>query len=158
MPWRSASSGAAASATRLGDPLRTTSLVHDTYLKLAASEGTPCRDREHFLAIAAKAMRWVLVDHARRFGANKRSANGERVELDAGVAKSDILPANLLAIDEALTRLAALDERRARIVELRFFGGLTVEETATILGISTPTVKRDWRLARAWLYREIHGR
>lgn len=130
----------------------TTSLIHDVYMRLA-QRGTPFRDRSHFLCLAARAMRFVLIDRARRLGAAKRAANLARTLDEATIpAVDDVL---LFDVDEALTKLAGFDERKSRIVELRFFGGLSVEEAAEALGLSPATVKREWTLARAWLYREI---
>jgi RNA polymerase sigma factor (TIGR02999 family) len=117
----------------------------------------PWQGRAHFFGVAARAMRCVLVDHARRRGAAKR-ASGQRVTLDEEIAVTDDHTLDVAAIDDALQRLAALDERQARIVELRFFGGLEIAQTAEVLGISPATVKRDWLLAKAWLYRELSGK
>ena len=135
--------------------LRTTSLVHETYLKLARHEAMRCEDGRHFLAIAAQAMRQVLVDLARVHGTAKRGGARARVPLDLHVAVSAAPNAEVLAVDAALRRLMELDPRRAQIVELRFFGGLTVEETAEVMQLSPATVKREWPLAKAWLHREI---
>lgn len=141
-----------------GNPLRATSLVHETFLKLANRGDVPYHDRAHFLAVAARAMRWVLVDHARRKGASKRGAGNRGEPLaDAGPPAKDEPQEDLLALHEALERLAAVDERKARVVEMRFFGGLTLDEIAQALDVSPATVKRDWTLARAWLFREVGG-
>jgi RNA polymerase sigma factor (TIGR02999 family) len=142
---------------RRGAPLHTTSLVHETWLRLARGGSSPVRDDEHLLALAARAMRCVLVDHARRRAALKRG--GPHALADAGeLAGRDPLPGlDCVALHEALERLAALDERKARVVELRFFGGLEIEEIASVLAVSPATVKRDWPLAKAWLYRELGG-
>ena len=140
---------------RAGAPLHTTSLVHETWLKLARRCAAPVRDGEHLLAVAARAMRCVLVDHARRRQALKRD-RARALEPLAELASLDPLPGvDCLALHEALERLAAIDERKARVVELRFFGGLEIEEVAEVLAISPATVKRDWPLAKAWLYREL---
>ncbi len=135
-----------------------TSLVHETYLKLAAGEDLVFRDHGHFLATAARAMRFVLVDAARRGGAVKRNGGVQNLSLDEfPVVASTVPQAEILAIDDALSRLQSLSSRQARVVELRFFGDLSNEEISEALGISLATVKRDWRLAKAWLYREVHG-
>src|SRR5262249_42837332 len=131
------------------------SLVHEAWLRLAPHGGMSVRGRGHFLAIAARAMRHVLVDNARRVHAQKRGGDRERVALLDEPAATHERDPDLLAVDEALTRLAQLDPRKARVVELRFFGGLELEETAEVLGVSVATVKRDWVLAKAWLHREI---
>jgi RNA polymerase sigma factor (TIGR02999 family) len=130
-----------------------TSLVHDAYVRLTG-RGLRFRDRAHFLCLAAKAMRHLLVDRARQRGAAKRGGGYTAVQLDESIAMAMDGP-DLLAIEDALSRLCAMDERKGRIVELRFFGGLSVEETADVLGASPATVKREWSLARAWLSREI---
>lgn len=134
--------------------LNTTAIVHEAYLKLAGGDGSYA-DRAHFLGVAAKAMRHVVVDHVRRQQAQKRGGGADVVPFRdtlIGEAPSD----DVLALDEALRRFAAVDPRGARIVECRFFGGLTIEETAAALDISTPTVERGWRAARAWLYRDLN--
>ncbi len=143
---------------RAGAPLHTTSLVHEAWLRLARRSSAPLRDDEHLLAVAARAMRCALVDHARRRAALKRDLG--RVQGSAAdLASLDPLPGiDCLALHEALERLAMIDERKARVVELRFFGGLDVEEVAEVLRISPATVKRDWPLAKAWLYRELGGK
>ena len=135
------------------DPTRTTSLIHDVYMRLAA-RGVKFRDRAHFLCLAARAMRMVLIDRARRRGAVKRGGGLATQTFDDGIAAAVDGP-DLLGVDEALARLAAFDERKSRIVELRFFGGLTVEETGEAIGLSPATIKREWTLARAWLFREL---
>lgn len=140
---------------RPGHTLQTTALIHEAYLRLVDAQDVEWQNRAHFFAIAANLMRRVLVDHARRRGADKRGGSQIRVPLDEAAAVADETDIDLLAIDEALNRLAAIDEQQARVVELRFFSGLSVEETAAALGVSTTTVKRDWRVARAWLRREI---
>ena len=137
------------------DSTRTTSLIQDVYVRLAG-KGLKFNDRAHFLCLAARAMRMVLIDRARRMLAAKRGVQRTMPLLDDELAPAPDAP-DLLAVEEALTRLAGLDERKARIVELRFFGGLAVEETGTVLGLSPATVKREWALARAWLLREIEG-
>ncbi|HEV8112427.1 MAG TPA: ECF-type sigma factor [Planctomycetota bacterium] len=136
--------------------LQATALVHEAYLRLVDEKAQASfESRAHFLCVAAKAMRSVLVDHARRRGAGKRSAAGERITLSQIGETLDADSPDLLALDEALTGLAAMDETLARVVELRFFGGLSVEETARVLSVSEPTVVRAWRVARMWLQREL---
>jgi len=133
--------------------LQPTALVHEAYLRLVDQRVGTWENRAHFLGIAAQAMRRILVDHARRRGTAKR--RGARVTLDDAVAPPTGPSVDLLEIDAALGRLAGLDARQARVVELRFFGGLTLEETAAVLGVGPATVKRDWTVARAWLHREL---
>jgi RNA polymerase sigma-70 factor (ECF subfamily) len=135
--------------------LQTTALVHDAYLKLAAHSRLDVQDRRHFFAIAARAMRQLIVDHARRRATQKRGGPVEDLPLEEGQVALDERAGEIVAMDEALDRLAAVDERLSRIVELRFFGGLSVEETAEILDSSPRTVKRDWRKARAFLHGEL---
>jgi RNA polymerase sigma factor (TIGR02999 family) len=134
--------------------LRTTALINEAYLRLAGAAAASVRDHQHFVALASRIMRQVLVDHARGHLAAKRQA-GVRVTLSEAADIPDQSDADVLAIDEALTSLSELDERQVRVVELRFFGGLSVSETAEALHISVATVKRDWTLARAWLSREL---
>jgi RNA polymerase sigma factor (TIGR02999 family) len=136
-----------------GHTLQTTALVHEAYLRLVGKSRAQVRDRAHFFAIAAQAMRRVLIDHARRKRAGKRDA-GEVAPLAAGAALT-VPDHELIALDRALVRLADLDARQARIVELRFFGGLTAPEAAEALGISEATVNREWRAAKLWLRREM---
>ena len=140
---------------RRGHTLQPTALVHETYLKLADKLQPQWRDRVHFYAVAAQLMRRILVDHARRHGADKRGGRLLRVSLDEGAAQVEARALDLLALDEALERLAKRDPRKARMIELRFFGGLSLEETARASGVSVPLVVKEVRLARAWLYREI---
>ncbi len=138
-------------------PLRTTELVHEAYEKLVDHGAVDVEDRHHFFAVAARAMRQVLVDYARRRLAEKRGGDAETVSLDT-VARSNVpaeSPEELLVVDDALDRLAAEDERMAQVVECRFFGDFTLQETADVLGVSRATVIRDWRTARAWLNREL---
>lgn len=134
--------------------LQPTVLVHDAYLRLVGQRNTSWQNRSHFFGIAAQAMRRILVDHARRTKAAKREG-GERVTLDDAVADRPGRTVDLIALDDALEKLAALDPRQARVVELRYFSGLDIEQTASILGISPATVKRDWTFARAFLQREL---
>ena len=137
--------------------MNTTALVHEAYLRLADGDLADFEGRSHFLGVAAKAMRHVLVDHARRRSAQKRGGGLARVDLTdaARLASGPAHDHAVLALDAALDQLAALDGRKARVVECRFFGDMSVEETAAALGVSTPTVKRDWRMAQAWLYRTL---
>ncbi len=140
---------------RPGHTLQPTALVHEAFLRLVGSPGVPA-GRSDFIALAATAMRRVLVDHARARKAAKRGGDRRRIALDAAQAPGeDPGEVDVLALDESLERLAALDPRQARIVELRFFGGLGVEAVASVLGVSARTVEADWRMARAWLRREL---
>jgi len=141
---------------RPGNTLQTTALVHEAYLRLVGQKAVDWQNRSHFLGIAAQMMRRILVDHARRRSARKRDAGAYRIELeDRDPGSGPDREPEILALHEALTELERLDERQARIVEMRFFGGLSVEETAEAVGVSTATVKREWRTARAWLRSEI---
>ncbi len=134
------------------ETLNTTAIVHEAYLRL--SEGNAAwNDRAHFLALAARAMRYVLVDHARARIAEKRGGGARPVSLDEGALPSADRAEDLLAVDEALVRLEQHDPRLGQLVQLRFFAGLAYEEIAPVVGLSVPTVKRDWARARAWLYR-----
>ncbi|HXH50357.1 MAG TPA: sigma-70 family RNA polymerase sigma factor [Terriglobia bacterium] len=135
--------------------LQTTALINEAYIRLIDVRRVNWQDRAHFYAVCARAMRRILVDHARSRGYQKRGGGNIRVQLDeaSGIAWS--LDSNLLELDEALNRLSALDPRKGRVIEMRFFGGLSVDETAEALRISPETVMRDWKLARAWLYREL---
>ncbi len=139
--------------------MNTTAVVHEAYLKLVNAPAIAWEDRSHFFAVAATAMRQVLVDYARRSSTGKRCVRARAISLDdldsSDGIRVDPRNDNLLALDAALTRLAVLDERLARVVNLRFFGGLSVEETALSLGVTDRTVKRDWRRARAYLHSEI---
>lgn len=140
---------------RAGHSLQATALVHEAYMRLLKDEDLSFENRAHFLGIAARSMRQILVEHARARDAEKRGGERHRVTLDEGVAAGGPVDVDLLALEEALERLAALNADHARIVELRFFGGLTNEETAAALDISPATVKRAWAVARAWLFREL---
>ncbi len=135
--------------------LQATALVHEAYLRLVGSGSKDWQDRRHFYGVAARAMRRILVDHARRHRSDKRGGRLRAVPLSEAELASLDRDVDLVALDEALTRLAAFDERKCRVVELRFFVGLTAEETAKTLGLSTRSIEREWRLARAWLYREL---
>jgi len=143
---------------RPGDTLNTTALVHEAYLKLHGASVFQPQDRRHFFAVAARAMRQIVVDHARGRAAQKRGGAYQRVDLDAATISSEDSGAALLALEDALRKLATLDGRLAQVVELRFFGGLSVEETADVLQIDPRTVKRDWRKARAVLYLTLEGK
>jgi RNA polymerase sigma factor (TIGR02999 family) len=136
--------------------VQATELVHEAYIRLHRGEASGWQNRTHFLAIAAISMRRLLVERARARHAAKRGGARIQITLDDNLLATDDAP-DVVAIDEALGGLAALDARQARIVELRYFGGLTVDETAAALGISPATVKRDWSVARAWLIRELQG-
>jgi RNA polymerase sigma factor (TIGR02999 family) len=141
---------------RDGHTLQTTALIHETYLKLIDQKNVNWQNRAHFFGIAAQAMRRILVDYARERHRAKRGGVAENLPLEAAtLAVSGEREIDLEALDEALTRLAELDGRQARIVELRYFSGLNIEETAKVLGISNATVKSDWKSAKAWLYQEI---
>lgn len=142
---------------RSSHTLQPTALVHEAWLRLINQHGASWQNRGHFFAIATQAMRRILVDHARRRDAAKRGEGKHRVDVQelAGVLSSPLPDDRLLALDTALDKLAELDERQAHVVELRFFGGLSVEEVAEVLAISPTTVKREWATARAWLFREV---
>ena len=140
---------------RPGDSLQTTGLVHETFIRLAGAHQVDWQDRKHFLAVAARTMRRVLVDLARAQLTAKRGAQPVQVTLDSGVAATAPPQLDLVALDRALDSLAALDARKVQVVELKFFVGLTVEETADVLNVSPDTVARDWRMARTWLLRAL---
>ena len=143
---------------RPGHSLQATALVNEAYLRLVDVQRVHWQNRAHFLAMAARMMRRILVDHARGRLAEKRGGTMQRVTLgDAGAEPSAHDGLEVLALHEALERLAALDPEQARLVELRYFGGLGIEETAEALGVSAATVKREWAVARAWLRRELEG-
>jgi RNA polymerase sigma factor (TIGR02999 family) len=135
--------------------LQTTGLVHEAYLRLVGQDDLSFENRAHFRAIAARTMRRILIEHARARAAAKRGGGRRRVSLEDTLTLTASPRLDLLVLDQALERLAALDAPQARIVELRFFGGLTVDETAEAVGVSPASVKRDWALARAWLRREL---
>jgi RNA polymerase sigma factor (TIGR02999 family) len=137
--------------------LQTTALVNEAFLRLTDARRVRWQDRAHFLVISARLMRRVLVDHARARGSGKRGGGAERVTLDEGVAASPEPGVDVLALDRALEALAAVDVRKSRVVEMRFFGGMSVEEAADALHVSPDTVKRDWRLAKLWLLHELDG-
>lgn len=140
---------------RADHTLQPTALVHEAYLKLVELPDQNWQNRAHFFGVAAQVMRHILVDHARHHQAAKRGGGQHALDLDEVQIAMEGPAAEMVALDEALTRLAKLDPRQGRVVELRFFAGLTVEETAEVMGISPKTVKRDWSVARAWLHREI---
>ena len=140
---------------RAGHTLQTTALVNEAYLRLVDAGNVDWQNRAHFFAISASLMRRILVDFARSRGYQKRGGNALKIEFDDGRIPSSRRGAELIALDDALTALAQFDPREARVVELRFFGGLSEEETAEVLGVSSRTVKRDWALAKAWLAREL---
>lgn len=136
--------------------LQPTALVHEAYLKLLDVSQTNWQDRAHFFAVAAQTMRHILVDHARSVAADKRGGGAQKIELDEAVSFSNQNEdVDLIDLDEALKKLERQDEMQSRIIEMRFFGGLTVEETAEVLKISPATVKREWAMAKAWLFRQI---
>jgi RNA polymerase sigma factor (TIGR02999 family) len=140
---------------RRGHTLQPTALINEAFIRLAAAKSVRWQDRAHFFGISARLMRRVLVDHARARGFQKRGAHAEKVSLHEEAMAAPESPVDILALDVALEALAAKDARMSRVVELRFFGGLTVEETALVLDVSTDTVKRDWRLAKLWLLRQL---
>lgn len=138
--------------------LQTTALVNEAYLRLVGSQSPRWQDRVHFFAVASKVMRQILIDHARSRVRAKRGGGETRISLDEVAVISEEQSADLVALDEALRKLAERDQRKCEVVELRFFGGLSVEETAEVLKVTTKTVVRDWSMARAWLYREMDVR
>jgi RNA polymerase sigma factor (TIGR02999 family) len=143
---------------RSGHTLNTTSLVHEAYLKLVGSHNIHLENRAHFFAIAALAMRRILVDYARKHCAAKRGGKMELISLEEFKnIVPDYTPNEILVLDEALSKLESFDKQKSEIIEYRFFGGLTMEETATVLNLSMYQVKQEWRLARAWLFREMKG-
>ncbi len=140
------------------DPiLETTALLNEAYVHLIDASQANWQDRTHFFAVCAKIMRRILVDHARALHTAKRGGGAPQLSLDEALVVAPEPPADLLAIDEALNALSKFDGRKGRVVELRFFGGLNIEETADVLKVSPETVRRDWRLAKAWLLRELGG-
>ncbi len=141
---------------RKGHTLQTTALVHEAYLRLIDQKEVRWQNRAHFFAIAAQMMRRILVDYARSRNVAKRGGGARQVSLDEAMDVSDERAADVIALDEALKSLSDLDQRKGRIIELRFFGGLSIEETAEVLGVSPGTVMRDWTFAKAWLQREIN--
>jgi RNA polymerase sigma factor (TIGR02999 family) len=140
---------------RDGHTLQPTAVVHEAFVRLVNQQTIDWQDRAHFLAIAARIMRQILIEHARRRGTAKRGANPDRVTLDEALVPVDDPAFSLLALDDVLTRLEAVDPRGAQVAELRVFGGLTVQEAAHALGVSARTVHKDWAVARLWLAREL---
>ena len=142
-------------AERPNHTLQSTALVHEAYLRFARNEPLRLDNRAHFFAVASHLMRQILVDFARKHGAAKRGADNLTLGIDEALALPHKLDLKLLALDEALNRLAERDIRQSQIVEMRFFGGLSIDETSEVLKLSATTVKREWTVARAWLYREL---
>ncbi len=140
---------------RPGHTLQATALVNEAYMKLVDQRSVSWQNRAHFFGVAAQLMRRILMDYAKAKHREKRGGGVRHATLDEALVVSEDRASDLVVIDEALTRLEALDARQAKVVELRFFGGLSVEETAEAMGISTPTVKREWAMAKAWLYRVL---
>ena len=140
---------------QVGHTLQATALVHEIYVRMVDLRGVSWRDRAHFFAISSRLIRQVLIDAARSRNAQKRGGDSPHVAIDESLLVSHEPRADVIALDDALTTLAAIDPRKSQVVELRFFGGLDIEETAEVLGVSPETVKRDWRLAKAWLRREL---
>jgi RNA polymerase sigma-70 factor (ECF subfamily) len=138
-----------------GQTLEFAALANEAYLKLMRAGGIRCENRVHFLALCSQIIRRLLVDHARSRGYDKRGGNAVRVPLDDVVAGARARGIEILALDEALGSLSRIDARKGRVVELRYFGGLSVEESAEILGVSPETIKRDWKMAKAWLLAEL---
>jgi RNA polymerase sigma factor (TIGR02999 family) len=142
---------------RAGHSLQATALVNEAYVRLVDAQHVKWQDRAHFLAMSARLMRRILVDAARARGYQKRGGGAVKVTLDEALVPAVEPQLDLVALHDALEALAAFDERKSRVVEMRFFGGLSVEETAVVLGVSVDTVMRDWKLAKAWLLREMRG-
>jgi RNA polymerase sigma-70 factor (ECF subfamily) len=142
---------------RAGHTLQTTALVNEAYLRLIDQRNVRWQSRAHFFAIAAQLMRRILIDQARKRLNSKRGGDVRKVSLDQALVVSEARTTDLIALDDALTTLEVMDERKSKVVELRFFGGLNIEETAEVMAISPATVQREWNLAKAWLYREIGG-
>jgi RNA polymerase sigma factor (TIGR02999 family) len=140
---------------RPGHTLQPTALVHEAYIRLVDQSHVQWQNRAHFFGMAAQVMRRILVDHARRHQAAKRGSGARTVALDDAVSFSKERQVDLVALDDALTGLATFDPQQCRIVELRFFGGLTIEETAEVLGLSPATVKREWNMAKTWLHKQV---
>jgi RNA polymerase sigma factor (TIGR02999 family) len=137
--------------------LQPTALVHEAYMRMVDQTQVNWQNRAHFFGVAAQMMRRILVDHARAHNAEKRGQDFQILSLDENIDKSVERSSELIALDEALRTLAEIDEQKGRIVELRFFGGLSIDETAEVLGVSAPTVKRQWRMAKAWLYGQVQN-
>jgi RNA polymerase sigma-70 factor, ECF subfamily len=141
----------------VGHSLQATALVNEAYVRLINGKAVAWQDREHFLAVSARVMRHILVDHARARNYQKRGGNAPRITFDEGLVVTAEPGLDFVALDDALEALAKFDERKSRVIEMRFFGGLSVEETAAVLKASPATVMGDWRLAKAWLKREMRG-
>jgi RNA polymerase sigma-70 factor (ECF subfamily) len=135
--------------------LESAALANEAYLKLLRSRGIPCQNRTHFLALCSQIIRRILVDHARRRGYARRGGHAVRVPLNEEQVRSPRSQVDVLALDEALQSLSKIDSRKARVVELRYFGGLRIDEAAEALGISPETAKRDWKVAKSWLYQQL---
>ena len=142
---------------RPGHSLQATALVNETYLRLIETKELTCNDRAHFLAVCARVMRRILVDHARARLSQKRGGLAAKVTFDESLAVTDEPRQDFVALNDALESLSKFDDRKSRVIELRFFGGLSVEETAAVVNVSPDTVMRDWQLAKAWLQREMRG-
>ena len=142
---------------RAGHTLQTTALIHETYLRLVDIRRVEWQDRAHFLAVCAQLMRRILIDFARSRGYQKRGGAAPHVDFDEKLIVTAEPDFNLVALDDALNRLAQVDERKSKVVELRFFGGLDVKETAEVMKVSPDTVMRDWKMAKVWLLRELRG-
>jgi RNA polymerase sigma factor (TIGR02999 family) len=138
--------------------LQATALVHEAYMELVDQTRVNWQNRAHFFGVAAQLMRRILVDHARSQGAQKRGGNAQKLSIDESIGLASVSEVAFDELDEALNRLAELDADQAKIVELRFFGGLTVEEVAEVMGVSTATIEREWRMARAWLHHQLSMR
>ncbi len=143
------------SRERPGHTMQTTALVNEAYIRLVNREGVHWQNRAHFFAIASQLMRHILVDHARSHAYAKRGGGAQTISLDEAMVVSQERAAEVVALDDALKELAQIDPQQSRIVELRFFGGLTIEEAAVVLGLSPATIKREWSTAKAWLYHEL---
>jgi RNA polymerase sigma factor (TIGR02999 family) len=140
---------------RADHSLQPTALVHEVYLRLNGQKNVQWKSRAHFFSVATQMMRRILIDHAKGLQRSKRGAGAIKLSLDEVIILSDEGSIELIALDEALTKLSVIDPRKSHVVELRYFGGMSVEETAEILGVSRKTVMREWAMARAWLYREL---
>jgi RNA polymerase sigma-70 factor (ECF subfamily) len=142
----------------IGHTLQATALVNEAFIRLMGVKETRWENRAHFFAVAAKAMRQIIIDHARSHKRLKRGGGQQAISIDGAAAITQEQAGDMIALDEALNSLAAIDERKGRVVELRFFGGLNTDEIAEVLKISAPTVQREWRMAKAWLYRELKSK
>jgi RNA polymerase sigma-70 factor (ECF subfamily) len=143
---------------RSGDSLESAALANEVYLKLISAGTIQCENRTHFFALCAQVLRRILVDHARRKRSTKRGGDALHVPLDEVLLEVEACGIEVIALDSALQSLAVIDGRKSRVVELRYFGGLNLDETAEVLGISPETAKRDWKMARAWLYTQLTGK